>query len=184
MKGILVSVVILLLIIIGCDNSINPIPPKTSGEVTITTLFKNNKSSGFSFSQGQIIDFPNTNNITPDIIVMVQRDATGNILGVFFSSGIGLKPSFYLIKQTSNLDSALTFFNNLNEVPETNYVDLAIPVNENQIWAVKTVENKYGKILILHTDAYKDNSNPSSPNDYGEARFKWIYQPDGSRSFK
>lgn len=115
---------------------------------------------------------------------MVQRDATGNILGVFFSSGIGLKPSFYLIKQTSNLDSAQTFFNNLNEVPETNYVDLAIPVDENQIWAVKTVENKYGKILILHSDAYKDNSNPSSLNDYGEARFKWMYQPDGSRTFK
>ena len=181
MKEIIIPIVILLFILIGCDNSVDPTPPKTSGEITINTLIENNKSFGFSFSQGGIIDFPNTNNIIPDIIILVQMDAIGNILGVFFSSGVALKPSFNLIKQTSDIDSAQAFFNYLDEVPDTNYMDLAIPVKEYQIWAVKTIENKFGKILILHTYAYADSSNPSSPNFYGEARFKWMYQPDGSR---
>jgi len=131
---------------------------------------------------GKVI-YPNSSNILPDIIIMVQTNATGNIIGVFFGSGVALKPSFNLIHQASNTDSAQAFFNNLNEVPNSNYSDLAIPVKENQIWAVKSVGNNFGKILILNTDAYVDSSNAGLPAPYGEAKFKWVYQPDGSRKF-
>lgn len=175
--------VLLFISINGCDNSVEPTPSKTSGETTINTTIQNSKITGFSFSQGANITYPNSENIIPDIITLVQISANGNILGVFFDSGVSLKPSFNLISQTNNTDSALIYFNNLNEVPDSNYVELAIPVKANQIWAIKTVDNKFGKILILETKAYADSSNPSSPTDYGEARFKWVYQPNGSNKF-
>jgi hypothetical protein len=184
MKQLLILVLIITFLN-SCDNSIGPIPPKTSGETTINTKVVDSKYTGFSFSQGRNIIFPNSNNIIPDIIVMVQTNESGNILGVFLGSAGGLKPTFNLVRQfnDTDLDSAQVSFDNLNEVPDSNYMDLALPVKVNQIWAVKTNDNKFGKILILHTDAYADNSNPSSPNLYGEATFKWKYQPNGSRNF-
>lgn len=183
MKTTIISILLSILFINGCDNSIGPTPPKTSGEITINSKIENNKATGFSFALGGKIVYPNSNNILPDIIIMVQTDAIGNVLGVFFGSGAGLKPSFNLIHQASNIDSAQAFFNNLNEVSDSNYSDLAIPVKENQIWAVKSVEDNFGKILIMDTDAYVDSSNSGGPTPYGEAKFKWVYQPDGSRKF-
>lgn len=183
MKTIIISILLLILFISGCDNSVGPTPPKTFGEITINSKIENFKTTGFSFSLGEKVVYPNSSNIIPDIIIMVQIDEIGNVLGVVFGSGVGLKPSFNLIHQASNIDSAQTFFNNLNEVPDSNYSDLAIPVKENQIWAVKSVEDNFGKILILNTDAYVDSSNSGGPTPYGEAKFKWVYQPDGSRIF-
>ncbi len=183
MKIKIISILFLTLFLYGCDNIVDSTPTKTNGETTINTKIVNFKSTSFSFLQGGNIDFPNSNNIIPDIMILVQTDETGSILDVFFSPGIALKPSFNLIKQISDIDSAQTFFNNLNEVPDSNYIDLAIPVKEYQIWAVKTVDDKFGKILILNTKAFTDSSNTSAPTPYGEATFKWKYQPDGSRIF-
>ncbi len=186
MKYLIIPILFLLTIFTNsCDNSVEPTPPKTSGETTINTKIVNYKYTGFSFSQGGNIEYPNSNNITPDIIVLVQTNETGNILGVFFSSAGTLKSSFILIKQfnDANTDSAQVFFDNLTEVPDSNYMDLALPVKVNQIWAVKTIDDKFGKILILHTEAYADSSNPSSPTLFGEASFKWKYQPNGSMNF-
>lgn len=182
-----ISLILFLLIIFinGCDNSVEPTPPKTSGETSINTKVVNFKYTGFSFSQGENIEYPNSNNITPDIIVLVQTNENGNILGVFLSSAGTLKPTFKLMKQFNETDndSAQIFFDDLTEVPDSNYMDLALPAKVNQIWAVKTVDDKFGKILILHTEAYADSSNPNSPTLYGETRFKWNYQPNGSRNF-
>jgi len=186
MKQLTISILFLLIIFInGCDNSVGPTPPKTNGETTINTKIVNFKYTGFSFSQDGNIEYPNSNNITPDIIVLVQTNETGNILGVFLSSAGTLKPTFKFIKQFNDTDndSAQVFFNNLAAVPDSNYMDLALPVKVNQIWAVKTVDDKFGKILILHTEAYADSSIPSSPTLYGAAKFKWNYQPNGSRNF-
>lgn len=184
MKKIEISILFLVVILFNsCDNSVGPTLPKTSGETTINTTIVNLKGIGFSFSQGGNIEYPNSQNIITDIIVMIQISANGDVVGVFFGSGSSLKHSFNLVKQFNNIDSAQSFFNNLNEVPDSNYEALAIPVKAYQIWAVKTVENKFGKILILKTDAYDDTSNPSLHNVYGEASFKWKYQPNGSTKF-
>jgi len=183
----LIAPILLLIIIItsSCDDSVEPTPAKTSGETTINTKFENSKSTGFSFSQGGNISFPNSNNILPDIIVMVQTNEIGKIYGVFLSPPNGLKPTFNLIKEfnDTDIDSAQVFFSKLNEVPDSNYVYLAIHVKMNQIWAVKTNDNKFGEILITHTEAYADSSNPSSPTLYGEVTLKWKYHPNGSRNF-
>ena len=76
-------------------------------------------------------------------------------------------------------DSALEFFNRCIEIPETLSTDLALPVQKYQVWAIKTHDSKYAKVLILNTIAYDDSSTASQ---YGEAEFDWVYQPNDSRT--
>jgi hypothetical protein len=172
MLKIISSLLLVILLCYGCDST-EPIL-ETSDEVTI-----NQNMIGFSFSYGKAITVPNSENIIPDIIIFAHLDEQGNVLGVFFGAD-SLRPVFNFVKEFSNFDSAKTFFYNLAEVPDSNYQDLALPIRVNQIWAVKTNENKYGKILIMNTNAYYDSTALKYKT---EAKFKWRYQPNGSRYF-
>ncbi|MBL1214352.1 MAG: hypothetical protein HND52_13420 [Ignavibacteriae bacterium] len=173
---------LLVVLIIGCDNNVEPTPPKTSGEITINSKVVNFKTKGFSFSQGDLVEFPNSQNINPDLFLLVQTTAENDIAGVFFSPPNN-QPSFRLLAQLNDADSANNYFSELSELPDTTYDLLALPLKENQIWAVKNQDNKYAKLLIKHTEAYMDSSIQNSPTPYGEAAFKWNYQPNGTRSF-
>jgi len=183
MKYITILILILIVTLIqGCDNSVGPSSPKTTGETTLTTQTDGHKFTGFSFSRGGNIVAPNAKKIVPDIRVHVQTDETGEIRGILLSSGTQLfYPAFHPLREFDDTDAAEEYFNNVNEAPDI-YADLAFFVKANQVWAVKTNDDKYGIILILHTDTYEytDGSN-SAP--YGEVRFKWKYQPDGSKKF-
>lgn len=172
MYKIISSFLLIILIVYGCDTTDPIVDP--SDEVTI-----NQSINGFSFSSGKVITVPNSENIIPDIIILAHLDQQGNVLGVFFASD-SLRPAFNLVKEFSDYDSAKTFFYNLAEAPDSNYQDLAIPVRANQIWAVKTNKSKYGKILIMNTNASYDST---ALNYKTEAKFKWKYQSNGSRYF-
>lgn len=172
MDKIISSLLLIILIVYGCDSTDPIVDP--SDEVTI-----NQSNNGFSFSYGRAITVPNSGNIIPDIIILAHLDEQGNVLGVFFAAD-SLRPAFNLVQEFSDYDSAKTFFYNLVEAPDSNYQDLALPVRANQIWAVKTNENKYGKILIMNTSAYYDST---ALNYKTVAKFKWKYQPNGSRYF-
>ena len=176
MYRVILSVFLSILISSGCNTN-EPFIEDTSDEVTI-----NSDNSAFSFSYGKAFSIPDTNNIKPDIIVLVHTDQNNNVLGVFFGTD-SLRPAFNLIGTFTDIDSAKDFFYNLKEVPDSNYNSLAIPVNPYQVWAVKTNENKYGKILILFTDAYVYSPSPGFIRYYAEARFKWKFQINGSRYF-
>jgi hypothetical protein len=183
MKKTLSTILFLIFIFTnGCNNSVEPVPPKTSGETTINSKVENFKSKGFSFSRGGLINYPNSQNIMPDMLLLVEITEVGYVAGVFFSPPNN-QPEFRLLIQINDADSANKYFSELSELPDTTYNLLAIPLEEDQIWAVKTQDNKYAKILITHTEAYMDSSIKSSPTPYGEATFKWKYQPNGSRVF-
>jgi hypothetical protein len=184
MKHILIpSLIFMVGLINGCESSTEPGEARTSGEATINTKLTDMKITGFSFSAAGNIIYPNTLNITPDILVLVQQDEQGNITGVFISPADTVRPAFRMLKSYNDEDSAGIFFNNLSEVPDSDYNWLALSVKENQVYAVKTVDDKYGAIQVLHTEAYPDRSDPNAPTVYGEMKFKWKYQPDGSRHF-
>ena len=172
MLKLISSILLVIVLFYGCDST-EPIVC-TSDEVTI-----NQNMIGFSFSYGKAITVPNSENIIPDIIILVHLDEQGNVLGVFFAAD-SLRPAFNLVKEFTDFDSAKTFFYNLAEVPDSNYQDLALPIRVNQIWAVKTNGNKYGKILIMDTNAYYDST---ALNYKTQAKFKWKYQSNGSRYF-
>lgn len=157
----------------GCDSTE---PDTGNGSFTATIT---NDTPGFSFSQGKAISLPNNDNITPDLFVLAHRAEDGTVLGVFFAAD-SLRPAFNLIKNFSDPDSAEIFFDDLSEAPDSGYQNLALPVNINQLWTVKTHDNKYAKILIIYTEAYEDTA---ALNYHLEATFRWKYQPDGTRFF-
>lgn len=168
----------------GCkDDGTGPAPTPTSGRATIDSRYVNSQASGFSFDQAGIVRFPNSQGTLPDIFVLVQMNEDGRVVGVFFARPDSLVPTFQLLRQFATLDSAQSYFQSLSEIPDTAYVDIALPVSVGQIWMVKTRRTTFAKILIRHTLAYADSSGPGAPTLYGEATFDWVYQPDGTRKF-
>ena len=183
MKILLISFLLMIFILNnGCDESVDPIPIDTSGETTITSKVVDFKSKGFSFQLGGLIDYPNSRNIMPDMLLLVHINSENIISGVFFSPPNN-QPSFRLLAQINDADSARNYFSELSELPDTTYNLLALTLKENQIWAVKTYDERYAKILIINTEAYLDSTMHDSPTPYGEALIKWAYQPNGSRIF-
>ena len=184
MKHFKEFIMILLLITINsCNNSTEPISSNTFGETTIEAESIGPPSVGFSFSLGNNIAYPNEQKIFPDILAGVLYSKEHEIIGVAFISGVNFTKNFYLVDEFNEPDSALIYFNNLDELPDSNYIEAAHPVLKNQIWAVKTVQGNYGKILILESKAYTDSSNSEHPVPFGLAKFKWVYQPNGSNKF-
>lgn len=184
MKPTSYYLILFFVIFTACTkDSTRPEIAPTSGKVTVTSEVIGNQASGFSFELGEVITLPNSQDILPDLLVLVQQGSGGEILGVFFAA-TDLTPTFSLIGEKSTLDSSRAIFNGLNEIPDTTtFADLAHPVNANQVWAVKTRENKYAKILVLATSAFIDSANTAGPTPYGEVTFEWVYQPDGGRIF-
>ena len=168
----------------GCkDDGTGPGPISTSGRVTIDSRYSNNQVSGFSFDHAGIVRFPNSQGTLPDLIVLVQIDNPGGIVGVFSSRPDSLVPAFRLLRQFAALGSAESYFESLAEIPDTTFTDLALLMSVGQIWAVKTRRATFAKILIRHTLAYSDSSGPGAPTPYGEATFDWAYQPNGTSRF-
>ena len=127
----------LLLLLVSCKkNSTEVSPVPTSGRATLNSDLENNVIQGFSFSKGSVISLPNTEGIKADMILAVQIAHDSKVIGVYFGS-VELRPSFHLISWVSTEDSAQTIFDNLKEIPDTTFQDLAIPVKKNQVWAVK-----------------------------------------------
>ena len=136
MYRIINSLILLIILNYGCDST-EPTISNNTDEVIL-----NNKGQGFSFSQGSVVSYPNSQNIIPDI--QVHANLSGlTILGIFLSPTDSFETTFNLISEFDNSDSALSFFSNLNEVPDSNYLRFVIPVNINQIWSVKTGDDKF-----------------------------------------
>ncbi len=176
-------IIVSLLIYMGCDNSIEHAKSKTAGEITLNNDEYNSKIFGFSFSTADLIEYPNSESLTPDIILMAELDGNGNTKSIYLSSCMQTKQSFILMEQFSDLESAENYFYTLSEASEDGYEIYALQVKEYQVWSVKTVDDKYGKILILNTERDENILKPISTNSYGEVTFRWVYQPNGSKKF-
>ena len=175
MDKIICILLFVTLLLNGCDS--------TEPDISEADQIKlSNKSNGFSFSKGLVIPLSDSATV-PDIQVYANR--SGNtIIGVNLFSPGDVRSDFLLINEFNNSDSALIFYNNLNEVPDSNYADTHISIKENQIWAIKTGDSKYAKILIRSTDSrIESTSEPVIIFFYAEVIFKWKYQSNGSRYF-
>jgi len=184
-KYLITVLMISLQLIISCNNT-EPKPIPTSGIINIDSrVFIGSGSyfsNCFSFSQGELIEYPNSQDIIPDINVLVHQSDGGQILGVYFASP-DLFESFSKVYFTNSADSAKIYYDSILEIQDSVFTQLAIPVTSNEIWVIKTRDNRFGKILILETTAYNDSSTSATPTPYGEVTFEWVFQPDGSRQF-
>lgn len=131
-------------------------------------------SPAFSFSKGKVT---RTNDPNADFVVVNLINEGGGTIGVFLS-GITPDTHFLLLESFETVDSADIYFDSLTTIPDVPFMGLALPVIPNQIWAVETHDQKFGKILILKTDYYNVDNTP-----YAKMTFKWDYQKNGTRYF-
>jgi hypothetical protein len=162
------------ILVISACTKVEKVP--TSGITTIeNTIHRptNPYVFGFSFSTAEIV----ANNVTPgpDILIFVNTDATPYRLTL---QADNLKPSFCKIGDYSSEADAIAAFNNLHEAVITRWEEMADPISPNQIWIFRTGSDTYAKIRIISTVNEIRQTVP-----YGECKFQWVYQPDGSLTF-
>lgn len=173
MKSPLLSILIIIMFFTGCKKDNIPV---TSGTVTIdNTLFGTGPyyAKGFSFSGATKIS--TLENPGPDIVIYVN--SVDPVSTLTFQAN-NLNPSFHKIGDYPDAASSITAFNDLKSVGTYQWVDMADPVNSNQVWLYRSGNEQYAKIRIVSTKNETRNNLP-----YGECTFQWVYQPDGSLTF-
>jgi hypothetical protein len=179
-KRVFIFSVLLLFAFSGCEKEESP---DTSGEATLTSdrFLEGLTYSiyGFSFEQGKVIKYnPAGEGIIPDFFILPKTGTGGQSTGALLDSPNQNK-SFSLTAEFSDSSLALQYFSEYKNIIDSNYVFLADPLKENQVWTFRTTANKFGKILIKDVKAFvKDTEN------YAETTFLWEFQPDGSLYFK
>ena len=173
MKRSLFIILATLAILYGCkkDNTTHD-----SGTATIdNTLFGTGPyyANGFSFSKAKKIS--TISNPGPDIVIYVNTD---NPVSRLTFQANNLNPSFYKIGDYPDAASAISAFNNLKSVGTYQWVEIADPINSNQVWIYRSGGGQYAKIRIISTVNETRNNLP-----FGECTFQWVYQPDGSLTF-
>jgi hypothetical protein len=177
MKKIIYIISLLLIVSAGCSKKEQV---STSGTETInntTYMSATYYVFGFSFSTGKQVTTLTTPG--PDITVFVNSDLNSSRL-IFQANN--LRPSFYKAGEYTDENAAIAAFNNLKSVQASSWLDLAEPVNPNQIWIYRSGEDKYSKIRIISTLIEK-RQNLGQEINYGECTFQWVHQPDGSLTF-
>lgn len=191
----------LALVISGCSTDVVEPPPPAAGDMPVRTYANLPADTAntmnftyFRFSDSSIVSGNDTATANWDIAF---RGTTIIINGGPVRSGQGGA----IIYRNSNFDS-------VSIAPETGYAfdtsntQLAIPTGANNGWysydfannyvapiqgtvlIIKTGDGKYAKVEIL--SYYKDQNPQPFPNplNFRYYTFKFVYQPDGTRTIK
>ncbi|MCI0523439.1 MAG: hypothetical protein L0Y37_07280 [Bacteroidales bacterium] len=164
----------ILLLFAGCKDNEVPL----SGTVTIdneifgTSVYY---AYGFSFSKAAKV----SSNDTPDPDITVQAGViTGGVIIEPFLSANTFKPSFGLAGEYATASEAQAAFNALTDAGTPVWIDLAAPLKNNQVWVIRTGEEKYAKIRTIEVKLDDVELPP-----FASCKFQWVYQPDGSKTF-
>ena len=165
MKRFIIVIGIICVTLIGCQHKDCCSSP--SMILTLGSSNVNGKITGFSFASGQIIYYPNTNNLKPDFSVYVQQNDTGVTIGPYLAQQ-DIRRNFYFAKYISIYDSAKLYFDTYKLNKDTVFGETALSLKQGQIWIIRTNSNSFGKILIFETTS---NDNENKP--YAEIKFLW-----------
>jgi len=173
MKRTLFILLALFLFLAACTKT-EPTPTSGINTIDNTTHFTTTYFNyGFSFSTAKLVS-TNTNP-RPDISLYVNIDNQPSRLTL---QSDNLRPSFYKMGDFADEEAAKTAFNDLKTISVSQWVDMADPLNANQVWIYRSGSDTYTKIRIISTI----NEIRQTVN-YGECTFQWVYQPDGSLTF-
>jgi hypothetical protein len=185
-RVLLVPLVVLSLIGCGSETSTCPESSPTSGTVTlsseITETHGTLQGTGFLFSRGSAISVPNSEGLTPDMLVMMLTDDQDTYLGPALVAP-ELRPMFCRLLSAPDADSARAAFESLHEVPDV-CGELMAEVEVNEIWAVVTAAGKHAKLLVLQSSFVCDTTFVDSTqvtDAVARVTFEWVYQASGSR---
>jgi hypothetical protein len=151
----------------------DPVYP-TSGVDTMTNVKVDGYYQGFYFPTGAVISYPNTSQIYPDVMIRLYTESTDTLVKMSFRSVV-LRPTFSKLQDFNDSLTAMAWFDSLKTLTDTVFTDIGYDVKEYQVWAIRTQENKYAKLLV--TGMLIDT------NAVAKIVFKWVYQPDGSMNF-
>jgi len=169
------------ILVTGCDEDGST---PTTGEVTITSeLILEGDTytfNGFSFESGKVVYCnPQSCKHPPDLIVIPDNSGEEMVAYLEILNNVQEKPLMALAGEFADWNSAVDFFDNYKQIADSlTYTYWAKPALEYQIWIVKTLSGKYGKIVIKDVLTYLNGTTP-----YAEITFKWAYQPNGSTLF-
>ncbi len=176
MNGTKIFYVLLILLFTACESGNEPVQTTIiEGETTI--YCKNNTSSPFfSFKLGKPIPIGNPEGLTPDLLTMIFTNERGDPFGVGFCS-------LSIENKNINFLGQQEVFDTISQISDKFY-NMNLVAEKNQVYSVKTHDNKYSIILIKDVQYFKDTSNTIPLNYNGYITFKWKYQTNGSRNFK
>ena len=149
--NIKVLFIALLLIWTSCD--------KENKLLTNEFTLDSSTHKGFQFENLDIIDFPNSNDIKPDFIVLAQTSDNGDVLSQFLSQP-DLENRFILSEEFDNFESAQAYFDSYSTPENKPFQQFALNVKPNQIWLIKTNTGEFGKILIISTEFNNIDNKP------------------------
>jgi hypothetical protein len=173
MKLRLIAVLTFLILLPGCGDDDVP----TSGTITVTNeLFGSGPyyALGFSFAAADLVS---TLTEPYDIDIKAGSLTTGGPTEAFLSANT-LEPSFALKGEYGTESAAKSAFDALASVGAVSYIELAAPLKENQVWVVRTEDERYAKIRIIEVTLDLSGEDP-----YATCKFEWVFQPDGSTQF-
>lgn len=169
MKLLLIPALTVMFLLAGCDGNEAP----NSGTIKLdNVLYESGTyyySLGLSFEEGKAVPtLPDANRY--DIIVQAGSEP--------FLSANTLEPAFALKGEYSSAGEAITAFDALTSVGTVSYIDMALPLKTNQVWVIRTRDNKYAKIRTIEVTFDTSGADP-----FASCKFEWVFQPDGSKQF-
>jgi hypothetical protein len=177
MKYLPIILASMLILAAGCDKEKNT---GSSGEITLTYKLYGSGPyyvMGYNFALAKMVgtlDSPG-----PDIVVIPKSSPDNTVVESAYLSSDNMRDSFTHNKSFDDLASAEAFFNSYLEVDDSGgYTGIAEDIQPYQVWTYRTADNKYVKMLILTVKKEIRNDTP-----YAETTLRFVYQPDGSRTF-
>lgn len=162
-----------LLVSCGSQTIVVPEDPvyPTSGTASIDSRKPQGyMGSGFYFATAQVIYYPNTSQVFPDLPVMSDSLHQPRFWSIDGNS------AFKLLESSSDSAAAWAYFDSLAALDDTaGFSGSLSGISRFQTIVVRADGRKYAKVLI--TRAAVNDSN------IAEVTFRWSYQPSGSTTF-
>ena len=148
--------------------------PGSGGNDPMHTSIDTRGRKGFSFSQGVVVNIPNVANIWPEFEAkfgvgdLGPRDLRAYFLAT--EQNDSLRRAFHFVASAPTQDGARTIYQNLSGLVDTTYTSATVDpfLAANQVWAVRTRDNRFGKLLIVANDVSPDST-------YATATFDWSF---------
>lgn len=171
----LIPALVLMLLFTGCGRD----DQKNSGTITLTSELYD--AGSYYYALGLSFDEAKEVPTLPDQyradITVQAGSLTAEGPAVAYLSANTLNPPFALAGEYASESEAKNAFNGLKSPGAVTWIDLATPLKANQVWVVRSRDNKYAKLRIISVTL------ATTPQLLANCRFDWVYQPDGTATF-
>jgi len=120
----------------------------------------------------EILDGSSANS---DMTLGVIRNAQNEVEGLFLRAGTN-DGEFRLMDASESAAAARSYYDSLTEVPKSDYLTVGSGLAPDQVWAVRTRDGNYAKVLIESAFVQSDG--------IGLLFFEWTFQPNGEPRFE